>query len=696
MKKIFTLSTTLLLVSSIFSQGTSVSFCDDFDSYQNGEPIAEISSDWNTWGELMNGTTAPFSDDANVSNTLSSSGNNSLYLFSGATQGSQDIILPFGLGAPYTIGDFEFISNFYVNTNTGAYFNFQAEVIPGTTWSLDVKMDLGTIVLENTGSGINYLTSTYPEGQWFELKVTCDLTNNLWELFINGISQGSFTNTVNKIASLDLYPIIGHEFYVDDICYNYTPYIPLTYDMKAINLDISSNIALSAAPFTVAGDVVNLSSTTITSLDINYSINGGVPVVDNLTGLNLSLFDTLSFYHTIPWTPPTTGAYLVEIWASNLNGNTDMDPTNDIFSDSIYVWNAIAVRQPLIETFTSSTCGPCNPANVTAETLFSQNTGKLTSIKYQADFPGYGDPYYTLEGGNRRAYYAINSVPRMEIDGGWDQNGNSITQQVLDDHIDILSFINLTSTYSVTSQTVDIDIIVDPLENIQSNNLVVHTAIIEEVTYNNIKTNGETQFEHVVKKMVPNDNGTSISSLSAGQQITLNLQYIFQGNYSLPVNATAPINNATEHSVEDFANLMVAVWVQDVVTKKVHQSTMATLSSFIPISFNCVNNSCIDPLNGTGTYTSVSSCENICNPTSIEENSKELQFIYPNPATNNIFISNLFEKSAIKIYDIQGKLVLQKKISNKEYVNISKLAKGVYQVNFEGNNLNETRKLIIE
>tara|TARA_B110000003_G_scaffold240462_1_gene247084 strand:+ start:2088 stop:2525 length:438 start_codon:yes stop_codon:yes gene_type:complete len=145
-----------------------------------------------------------------VSNTLASSGSNSLYLFSGTTQGNQDVVLPFGSGAPYTLGDFEFVSKFYVNPNTGAYFNFQAEVTPGITWSLDVKMDLGTIVLENTGNGINYLTSTYPKGQWFELKVEVDLTNNLWELFIDGVSQGSFTNTVNKIASLDLYPIIGH------------------------------------------------------------------------------------------------------------------------------------------------------------------------------------------------------------------------------------------------------------------------------------------------------------------------------------------------------------------------------------------------------------------------------------------------------------------------------------------------------
>ena len=81
----------------------------------------------------MSGTTAPFTDDANVSSVLLSSGSNSLYLFSGAVQGNQNIILSFGTNTPYTTGIFEFVSNFYVNANTGAYFNFQADNIPGST-----------------------------------------------------------------------------------------------------------------------------------------------------------------------------------------------------------------------------------------------------------------------------------------------------------------------------------------------------------------------------------------------------------------------------------------------------------------------------------------------------------------------------------------------------------------------------------
>ena len=39
-------------------------------------------------------------------------------------------------------------------------------------------------------------------------------------------------------------------------------------------------------------------------------------------------------------------------------------------------------------------------------------------------------------------------------------------------------------------------------------------------------------------------------------------------------------------------------------------------------------------------------------------------------------------------------LVLEKKVSDKQYLNISTLSKGVYQIKFEGTDWVETRKLI--
>ena len=71
--------------------------------------------------------------------------------------------------------------------------------------------------------------------------------------------------------------------------------------------------------------------------------------------------------------------------------------------------------------------------------------------------------------------------------------------------------------------------------------------------------------------------------------------------------------------------------------------------------------------------------------------------IYPNPATDNIYISNINEKSVVvKIYDVSGRLVLETKVSDKEHINISTLSKGMYQIKLEGRDWRETKKLIKE
>ena len=64
------------------------------------------------------------------------------------------------------------------------------------------------------------------------------------------------------------------------------------------------------------------------------------------------------------------------------------------------------------------------------ESVLAQNPDEYNSIKYQVDFPGWGD--YTTEVGNRRGFYSINRIPRVEIDGGWDQNSLNLTQAVFD------------------------------------------------------------------------------------------------------------------------------------------------------------------------------------------------------------------------------------------------------------------------
>ena len=366
---------------------------------------------------------------------------------------------------------------------------------------------------------------------------------------------------------------------VDNYYYHFIQGTQPNEDVAGVAMTTFQYQVLGNAPYDIEGDVMNLGAATINTMDINYSVNGGATVTESLTGLSIAPFASYSFTHGTQWNPGATGNYTVEIWASNINGNPDANTNNDVASGPVDVFNAFTQRVPLYETFTSSTCGPCVAGNQNLEGLFalSQNNGKWTSVKYQSNFPGNGDPYCTDESTARRNFYSINSIPRLEIDGGWDSNAASLTQQVIDDYYAIPSFVDLTATYSINGQTVSVDVDIDPVETFGGNNLALHMAVIEYTTYNNTGSNGETEFAHVMKKMLPDEDGTSISSLVSGVNQSVQETYTFQGSYVLPPDANSPINHATEHSVEEFSDLGVAVWVQDLNTLEVYQSAMASL-----------------------------------------------------------------------------------------------------------------------
>ena len=676
MKKIFTLSTALLLVGSVFSQGTSVSFCDNFDSYQNGDPIAATSSDWETWGSITS-PTPPYVDDADVTNILSNSGDFSLYFEAVGAGGPQDVVLPFGSGTPYTIGDFEFSANFFVNQGTGAYFNFQAENTPGTTWSLDVQMDAtGNISFQNGGGATIFLTSTYPMNTWFEIKTVVDLTNNNWEIFIDNQSQGSFTNTVNKIASLDLYPITGHQFYVDDVCYSYTPVV-----LENLNAQVSSVTpitGLAGQNRNTSVEVRNLGLTNVTSFDVDFEYNGNT-ITENITGLNMVTLDVyqVNFNNSISLisgiNPGIATVY-------NVNGlGQDDEPLDDQMTINIEAITPATGKLVIGEEATGTWCGWCPRGAVALNWMDNDYEGYWQGIAVHN-----GDPMTDADYDNGMAPY-IGGYPSGMVDRGQEIDPGAFKNDFLQ-RIIIEPNGVITNGAELIGNTLKVNLNVNFQNSVSGNYKLACILVEDSVTgtspqyYQSNSYSGGTAgplvdidgsdwankpssvpasqmvYRHVARGIAPSFNGEALSSTSytAGDSETLCFEFTLDASWDLSqihivgmlIDNGNMIDNASTSIIDDAIN------------------------------------------NG---YTA-------CAATSIglELNGPDKVNIYPNPATDNIYISNLIEKSIIKIYDIQGKLVLENKISNKEYVNISILAKGIYQVKFEGNNLNETRKLIIE
>ena len=321
----------------------------------------------------------------------------------------------------------------------------------------------------------------------------------------------------------------------------------------------------------------------------------------------------------------------------------------------------------MLESFTSSTCGPCVAGNQNvASVLQGYQDNQYSILKYQVQFPGAGDPYYTDEVGDRRTYYNVNSVPDLVVDGNeWQDNSSSLSAQIVDNSIAKPSFIDLSSTYSVGGQKVDFQVTIDPLGNFT--NLTLYAAIFEYITFNNTGTNGETEFEYVMKKMVPGSSGSNLNSLQDGVQKVENLSYTFNGNYILPPDANSPVNHAINHTVEDFDELGVIVWIQDDATKEILQSTTASL------------------------VTSV-----------IENNSPASKLmIFPNPTSELATLAFEGYKNSdieISLVNLLGEVVFSKKINSSAYLDyynldVSLLSNGIYNVVAKSNGKITTKKL---
>jgi len=392
--------------------------------------------------------------------------------------------------------------------------------------------------------------------------------------------------------------------------------------------------------------VVNQGSAALNSVDFEYSTDGSNWVAGTASGLSVATCATSTISHPTKWTPSGVGTYTVSVRLTKVNGTDVTAPT---LTKTVQVVDQFVKRKILNEVFTSSTCGPCKAGNANYLTVVDGRTDHST-IKYQVWWPGTGDPYCTDEIRTRTAYYGINSVPRMEVDGGWDQNASSFTTALYNDFSAKPAFVEISATASLTwKNQITADITLKPLVDFTGSNIRLFGAIVEGTTYWNIKSNGETQFEDVMKKMMPDANGMLLTGgLAKGTPVTKQLSYAFVGEYRLPTDGTSAqhIKHASENSVETWDDLKVVIFVQDMTTKEVLQSETIELAM-----------------------------------TSVEDVAAGVH-VFPNPANEVIFVRSKDALNAgIELTNVQGQVVYSGSMSNGvAQIPTQALAEGMYVV----------------
>ena len=159
-----------------------------------------------------------------------------------------------------------------------------------------------------------------------------------------GVSMGiqiDGSTAISVTGSPSVLPESGSSFQASDNVYYvfiYGPPLPAV-DGELVTFETPSYVNLTNN--NIIGHIKNLGSTTISSLDLNYSIDNGATITQNLTGLSIATFTEYDFSHSTPWWAPA-GTYSVKVWISNVNGlGPDADSGNDEITKNITVVDPI-------------------------------------------------------------------------------------------------------------------------------------------------------------------------------------------------------------------------------------------------------------------------------------------------------------------------------------------------------------------
>ena len=103
---------------------------------------------------------------------------------------------------------------------------------------------------------------------------------------------------------------------------------------------------------------------------------------------------------------------------------------------------------------------------------------------------------------------------------------------------------------------------------------------------------------------------------------------------------------------------------------------MNEIENQVEPSFNCIDEACVDPMDGTGTFSSLVACEYACTPTAIQDIETLQSTLYPNPNNGNFnleFYSTNSSTKNFRIIDTQGRTIVNDKLQISEGLNTNRL-----------------------
>jgi len=458
---------------------------------------------------------------------------------------------------------------------------------------IDLSTASGTILLEWLVYGQDQLYA----GEHYTVYVA---TSNV--IATLQASPTNFTETLTTSAgymsrSLDVSTFAGQTIYigfrhhavtdmfkinVDDVEVS----TALANDAEMVSLDIDPVIL--AGNYTIAGTIFNNGLNSITSYDITWDSGSG-PQTQSFTNTILS-GATYNFSHSTQLVVVAGTDYNIDVCV-DLTG--DGDAANDCITASTSGASQTGTRLPLMEEFSSSTCPPCFTLNTTGFGGVGMNTylagqdanesgANLAVIKYQVNWPGSGDHAYNNDVSSRVNYYNVSAAPTVLVDAIEIGTPAAITAAAA-----VPAFLDISATHSSTGGVVTVNVSVNPYADWTGAKL--HIALLDKEYAAGTApsfSNGETEFHHILRKMIPSGNGTTIN-LNAGTPYTSNQNYSYNFFNGWPAQGSFDLHAASTQEVVVFiqdadGNLLNSAISIGTIVGVEEENTNSTILSVYP------------------------------------------------------------------------------------------------------------------
>ena len=392
-------------------------------------------------------------------------------------------------------------------------------------------------------NSISIATSSDGGTTWNDAWTQAYSSSGAWSITQNITTTDMGNNSVMFCVYFNGNSYNINDWYFDDI----EIFTLENLDLALNSIDINNTVA--AGSNNIAFTVLNKGVETINNFKMSYQIDNQ-PAVEEVITTSLATLESSQFTFAVPVTL-TPGSYSLTVTILEVNGDNDDDPSNNSLEKTFDVALGSTQRIPMIEHFSSSTCGPCVNVNTTMLNFTNTHPGMFTYTKYQMNWPGNGDPYYTAEGGTRRTYYGVNAVPQCFLDGE-DQGYAAVQTTVFDQHYANPAFADVRGSFNVSGNIITVK--VDFMAFYDENSARAFVSVNEKETHNNVGGNGETTFHHIFMKFLTSASGNTVN-IPAGECQHFEFTQDMSGTH-----------------VEEMSDLEVSAWIQNYNSKEMLNS----------------------------------------------------------------------------------------------------------------------------